>query len=191
MQKLLIIFLAISLAYNGYQLREVKAQLERSTILLDNKIDSLSFDTDGKLNDVSEKINEISKQKNTTVIEKEIRYVEKESPDDADVELKTDPAKVSVKINDGKIYDFHLLPTETSKFEKGKLLINSAYSTSLNITAPEIERSRYQLITAMNSDKEMIGGLNYELGNTVSATFLIGQGIKPYYGLTWRIGGHK
>lgn len=181
----------LSLAYNGYQLREIKKQLEGSTILLDNKIESLSFSTDGKFNDVSKKINEISKQKNTTVIEKEIQYVQKESPEDADVELKTQSSRVVVKVNDGKTYNFNLLPTETSKFEDGKLLINSAYSTSLNITTPEKERARYQLITAMNSDKEMIGGLNYELGNTLSATFLVGQGVKPYYGLTWRIGGYK
>lgn len=191
MQKILTIFLTISLIYNGYQLKEIKEQLEGSTILLDSKIESLSFNTDGKFDDVSKKINEISRQKNTTVIEKEIQYVQKESSDDADVELSTQSSRVAVKVNDGKIYNFNLLPTETSKFEDGKLLINSAYSTSLNITAPEIERSRYQLITAMNSDKEMIGGLNYELGNTLSATFLVGQGVKPYYGFTWRIGGHK
>ena len=188
--KILIVAMLILTGYNTYTLYTLKSEMLDSTIVINDKINSMAIDTNGQLQTLDDKVNKITSQDTTQVIRQEIRYVEKTSQDDADVELETNPAKVSVKVNGGEKYYLNTLPTETSKFEDGKLVINQAYSTHLDITANEYKKSKWSLITAMNSDKDVIGGINYELGHTVSATVLAGQGIKPYYGLTWRIGGH-
>lgn len=177
--------------YNTYALYNISSELNNYTLILNNKLDGITIDTNGKLQDMNKKVDILTKQKTTNVIQKEIRYVEKETPDDADVEMITDPARVSIRVNNGEKYYLDTIPTEDYKFEEGKLVIKSAYSTDLNITAPEYKKSKWSLTTALNSDKEVIGGVNYELGHVVSASVLIGQGIKPYYGLTFKIGGHE
>lgn len=189
--KVIISFLTILTIYNSYMLFSLKSELSNYTMILDNKVDSITIDTSGKLKDLDSKVDKIASQKTTQVVKQEIRYIEKESADDADIELKTNPAQVSIKVNNGEKYYLDTIPNEQYKFDQGKLVINQAYSTHLDITTNEYKRSKWSLITAMNADKDVIGGLNYELGHTVSATVLAGQGIKPYYGLTWRIGGHN
>ena len=189
--KVIIGFLTVLTMYNSYMLFSLKLELNNYTMILDNKVDSITIDTSGKLKDLDSKVDKIASQKTTQVVKQEIRYIEKESTDDADIELKTNPAQVSIKVNNGEKYYLDTIPNEQYKFDQGKLVINQAYSTHLDITTNEYKRSKWSLITAMNSDKDVIGGLNYELGHTVSATVLAGQGIKPYYGLTWRIGGHN
>ena len=185
----LIINILIS-AFLMYYVIDIRHQLE-DAVLVNNKVDSLAIDLNGKLAEVNKKTDTILKQKTTNTVHQEIRYIEKESVNDADVEFNTDPAKISIKVNDGEKYYLNTLPDEKYKFDQGKLVIDQAYSTHLDITADEYKRSKWSLITAMNADKDVIGGLNYEIGHTVSATILAGQGIKPYYGLTWRIGGHE
>ena len=177
-------------AFLIYYVIDIRHQLE-DAVLVNNKVDSLAIDLNGKLAEVNKKTDTILKQKTTNIVHQEIRYIEKESVNDADVEFNTDPAKISIKVNDGEKYYLNTLPDEKYKFDQGKLVIDQAYSTHLDITADEYKRSKWSLITAMNADKDVIGGLNYEIGHTVSATILAGQGIKPYYGLTWRIGGHE
>jgi hypothetical protein len=164
--------------------------LKGQNIVLTNKLNSLTVDTKGKLEETSKDIKALAEATASSNMKQEITYTKKDSDEDADVELKQSPAYVSVKVNDGKKYNFKLLPEENTKFEDGKLIIDQTYNTHLNIKASEYKKSKWQLITAMNSDKEVLGGLNYELGHTVSATWLVGQGIKPYYGLVWRIGAH-
>ena len=185
----LIINILIS-AFLIYYVIDIRHQLE-DAVLVNNKVDSLAIDLNGKLAEVNKKTDTILKQKTTNTVHQEIRYIEKESVNDADVEFNTDPAKISIKVNNGEKYYLNTLPDEKYKFDQGKLVIDQAYSTHLDITADEYKRSKWSLITAMNADKDVIGGLNYEIGHTVSATILAGQGIKPYYGLTWRIGGHE
>ena len=185
----LIINILIS-TFLMYYVIDIRHQLE-DAVLVNNKVDSLAIDLNGKLAEVNKKTDTILKQKTTNTVHQEIRYIEKESVNDADVEFNTDPAKISIKVNDGEKYYLNTLPDEKYKFDQGKLVIDQAYSTHLDITADEYKRSKWSLITAMNADKDVIGGLNYEIGHTVSATILAGQGIKPYYGLTWRIGGHE
>lgn len=185
----LIINILIS-AFLIYYVIDIRHQLE-DAVLVNNKVDSLAIDLNGKLAEVNKKTDTILKQKTTNTVHQEIRYIEKESVNDADVEFNTDPAKISIKVNNGEKYYLNTLPDEKYKFDQGKLIIDQAYSTHLDITADEYKRSKWSLITAMNADKDVIGGLNYEIGHTVSATILAGQGIKPYYGLTWRIGGHE
>jgi len=185
-----ILFVSLTI-YNSYLLFHIQKELRSSTIVLNNKIESVSLDTDGKINKaISQTAAEVAKHQTTQIIQREIQYIEKQ-PGDADIELNTEPASVSVRVNNGDRYNFNLLPTETNKFENGKLVLNSAYSTSIDIRADKKERSKYSLTMAMNADKKVIGGLSYDLGNTVSATILAGQDIKPYYGLTFKIGAHK
>ena len=188
--KIIISLLMILTMYNSYALFSLKSELNNYTMILDNKVDSITVDTSGKLQTLNSKVDKLTSQKATQVVKQEIQYVQKESANDADIEFNTNPAQVSIKVNNGEKYYLNTIPNEQYKFENGKLLINQAYSTHLDITADEYKHSKWSLITAMNSDKDVIGGLNYELGHTVSATVLAGQGIKPYYGLTWRIGGH-
>ncbi len=183
-----LIFLNI---YTAASLYEIKKEFKENAIIVNSKIENLAIDTNGKLAENKKAIESLADNQTSQVVTKEVDYVKKENSNDADVELKNNPAHIVVKVNNGEKYSFDLLPDEKYKFEKGKLQINQAYITSISIKQKEIERSRYSLITATNADKEFLGGLNYELGNTVSATFIVGQGIKPYYGLTWKIGSHK
>ncbi len=188
------IFVALIAAmtiYNGYVLNLLNKKIETNTLVLTDSINDLSIDTKGQIKNLEDATKQISKQRNTIVETKEITYVQKESETDADVELKTSDPKLTVKVNDGQKYSFNLLPTEKSKMEDGKLVITQGFSSSIDIRADEYERSKFSLTTAMNSDKKVIGGLHYDLGHTVSASLFLGQGIKPYYGLTYRIGGHE
>ena len=189
--KIIIGLLMILTMYNSYALFSLKSELSNYTMILDNKVDSITIDTSGKLQTLNSKVDKLTTQKTTQVVKQEIQYVQKESANDADIEFNTNPAQVSIKVNDGEKYYLNTIPDEKYKFDQGKLVIDQAYSTHLDITADEYKRSKWSLITAMNADKDVIGGLNYEIGHTVSATILAGQGIKPYYGLTWRIGGHE
>ena len=68
-----------------------------STIVINDKINSMAIDTNGQLQTLDDKVNKITSQDTTQVIRQEIRYVEKTSQDDADVELETNPAQVLLK----------------------------------------------------------------------------------------------
>ena len=98
---------------------------------------------------------------------------------------------VSVRVNGGETYKFNLLEDESSKFEKGKLDISQSSSMKLDITADDYKKSKWQITTAVNADKDTLFGLSYSLGHSVSANTFVGHGIKPYYGLTWQIGGYN
>ena len=181
--------------YSIYELRQLNKALSEKVIVLSDKLEATTLSTDGKLAGLSRQCDEQAKKiaalKNTNIVRQEIRYVEKETPDDADVEIKTEPPAVTVRVNDGPRYKFGLLTDESSKFENGKLVVSSASSMNLDITQNEYKPTKWNLITAMNTDKEVLGGLSYSLGHTVSANIFVGQGIKPYYGLSWQIGSHS
>lgn len=72
--------------------------------------------------------------KGDTVVE----YIEKESPNDADVEWYSSPSKVVMSFNDEK-YEMDALPTETHKFDKGKLEVQQESAVTLDVT-PIVER---------------------------------------------------
>lgn len=184
---ILFILNTIMIGYNTYSIYNLNKDAAATSIAVNN----LTLDTKGKIADILDNQKKLSEQKQTTVIKKEIVYTSKESNDDADIELKTEKPKITVKVNDGQRYGFDLLPTESSKFEDGKLIISQGFSTNINIKANEVKRSRWSISTALNSDKDILGGIHYELGKTVSASVYMGQGIKPYYGLTYKIGGYE
>ena len=181
-EKVLIFLLTINLFFTF----KVYMSLQESTVILNSSIDKVSVSTSEKINDLEEKVN--SSIANINIAKQEVSYIPKD--DDTDIELKTSPSKIVIKVNDGKKYRFNLLPTENYKFEDGKLLINSIYAANIDVTSNDYKKSKWSLLTALNSDKKAIWGVNYELGHVVSATAIAGQGIKPYYGLTFRIGAH-
>lgn len=59
----------------------------------------------------------------------EVQYVEKTSPDDADVEIDNSNPVVSI---DGKKFEMQKLPTETNKFEDGKVTVKQGYEIKIN-----------------------------------------------------------
>lgn len=177
----------LMLCYNTYSIHKINKELNNNSIAMSK----LEVGMSGKIQDLSSKTDKIVKQHQSAVIRKEISYVEKSSKDDADIELNSSRPKISIKVNDGPKYYLDTLPNETTKLENGKLIINQRFGTDINIKADEYKMSRWHLTTALNADKKVMGGITYDLGNTVSVSAFIGQGIKPYYGLTYKIGGRE
>lgn len=160
-------------------------------LTMNDKINTVSVNTDGKLQKLDEQYTKLAEIKSTNTVKTEIRYIEKETAADPDIELNHEKPNVSVKVNGGETYKFDLLEDESSKFEKGKLDINQSSSMKLDITTDDYKKSKWQLTTAVNADKDTLFGLSYSLGHSVSANAFVGHGIKPYYGLTWQIGGYS
>lgn len=160
-------------------------------LTMNDKIDTVSMNTNGKLQKLDEQYTKLAEIKSTNTVKTEIRYVEKETSADPDIELNHEKSNVSVRVNGGETYKFDLLENESSKFEKGKLDINQFSSMKLDITTNDYKKSKWQLTTAVNADKDTLFGLSYSLGHSVSANTFIGHGIKPYYGLTWQIGEYS
>ena len=133
----------------------------------------------------------IVQQTQRTGIKTDINYIPKESKTDADVELKTTQPTLKLKVNNGPVHNFKLNPTEKYKMEDGKLVITQGMTSDINLVTNDYKRSKWSITTAVNNDKKVMGGINYDLGNCVSASIYVGQGIKPYYGLTYRIGSHN
>lgn len=188
---LLVVLLILLSAYNTYLVYQLDSALNNKVITLTDKIDSVNITTSGKLTNLENQYSKLANVKNTTVIQKEVQYVQKTDSNDADIELNTVKPNVSVRVNNKDTYKFDLFENEQSKFENGKLVITSASTSNINILTDDYRRSKWSLVTAMNADKKVLGGLEYELGHSVSANVFIGQDIKPYYGLTWRIGDHS
>lgn len=181
-----LIIAAVGLSIYGYN--TLKTQKTDRYIDINN----VTVDTQGeKLVVQDSTTKKISQQTNKTEITKEISYVPKINKNDADVEIKSEKPKLKLKVNGGPINYFELKDqTEQYQTKDGKLIINQGITSSIDIRTNEYKRSKFSLTTAINSDKKVMGGLNYDLGNCVSASIYVGQGIKPYYGLTYRIGSH-
>ena len=187
---LLVISSCLSV-YCAITLYNLKHELSTTMLTMTDKINSVSVNTDGKLQKLDEQYSKLAEMKSTNTVRTEVRYVEKETAADPDIELTKEKPNVSVRVNGGETYKFNLLEDESSKFEKGKLDISQSSSMKLDITADDYKKSKWQITTAVNADKDTLFGLSYSLGHSVSANTFIGQGIKPYYGLTWQIGGYR
>lgn len=178
--------------FNLYMIYNLRKELSKNTLVLTDSINTLNIDTQGKIDNLKKDTNsKLANIKNTTINNKEIVYVPKESQEDADIELKNQKSRLTVKVNDGTRYSMDLLPTESHKFEDGKLLISQGFSSDINIRAYEPKRSQWSFSTAMNADKDVMGGIHYNLTDSLAASVYVGHGIKPYYGVTMRIGGNK
>lgn len=178
--------------FNLYLVYDLRQELRNNTLVLTDSINTLNVDTQGKIQSLADQTDKkIAEVKNTTIEQKEIIYVPKTSEDDADVELQNKKSRLTVKVNDGTRYTMNLLPTESHKFEDGKLIISQGFSSDINIRAYEPKRSQWSFSTAMNADKKILGGIHYNLTDSLALSTYVGQGIKPYYGFTMRIGGNK
>lgn len=184
------IILTVLSGYNAYKLHSLEEALGERIIRVGDKVDSVAINTNGKLQDLESQYGKLANIKTTGIAQKEIVYVQKQSKDDADIELNTTKPKITVAVNGGKKYSFDLLQSETDKFAQGKLVLTNTSAMAVDVTTDEYKKSKWQLTTAMNSDKQVLGGLSYSLGHNISAGVYIGQGIKPYYGLNWNIGSH-
>ena len=182
-----LIIAAVGLSIYGYN--TLKSQKTDRYIDINN----VTVDTNGKKLVVQDSTaKKIHQQTNKTEITKEISYVPKINKNDADVEVNNEKPKLKVKVNGGPINYFELKDqTEQYQTKDGKLIINQGITSSIDIRTNEYKRSKFSLTIAVNSDKKVMGGINYDLGNCVSASIYVGQGIKPYYGLTYKIGSHN
>lgn len=187
---LAVTILTLLSGYNAYKLHSLEETLGARIITIGDKVESVAINTNGKLENLEGQYDRLANIKTTGVTQKEIVYVQKNSKDDADIELNSAKPRLTVSVNGGPKYAFGLLQNETDRFENGKLVLTSTSAADINITQDTYRKSKWQLTTAMNSDKQVLGGLNYSLGHSVSAGIYIGQGIKPYYGLNWSIGSH-
>ena len=187
---LLVISSCLSI-YCAITLYNLKHELSTTMLTMNDKINSVSVNTNGKLQKLDEQYTRLAEMKSTNTVKTEIKYVEKETATDPDIELNREKPNISVRVNGGDTYRFNLLEDESSKFEKGKLDISQSSSMKLDITADEYNKSKWQLTTAINADKDTLFGLSYSLGHSISANVFVGHGIKPYYGLTWQIGGYS
>lgn len=181
-----LIIAAVGLSIYGYN--TLKSQKTDRYIDINN----VTVDTNGKklvIQDSTTK--KIVQQTQRTGIKTDINYIPKESKADADVELKTTQPTLKLKVNNGPVHNFKLNPTEKYKMEDGKLVITQGMTSDINLVTNDYKRSKWSITTAVNNDKKVMGGINYDLGNCVSASIYVGQGIKPYYGLTYRIGSHN
>lgn len=181
-----LIIAAVGLSIYGYN--TLKSQKTDRYIDINN----VTVDTNGKklvIQDSTTK--KIVQQTQRTGIKTDINYIPKESKTDADVELKTTQPTLKLKVNNGPVHNFKLNPTEKYKMEDGKLVITQGMTSDINLVTNDYKRSKWSITTAVNNDKKVMGGINYDLGNCVSASIYVGQGIKPYYGLTYRIGSHN
>lgn len=91
----------------------------------------------------------------------EVQYVYKETPQDADVQIKTQPQQVVVDYN-GQQTKFATLDSETQKFDKGKLKVEQESKTVLDVT-PIVEREVQDAVEKNNEvHKKELAKLNKE-----------------------------
>lgn len=177
--------------YCAFTLHSLEKDLSSKMLMMTDKISSVSVNTDGKLQKLDEQYSKLAEMKSENTVRTEVRYVEKEAASDPDIEIAREKPQVSVRVNGGETYKFDLLEDESSKFEKGKIDLIQSSAMKLDITADDYRKSKWEVTTALNADKDALFGLSYSLGHCVSANAFVGQGIKPYYGLTWQIGGYS
>lgn len=177
--------------FMAYEISCIRRELRGSIDNLTGELNRMSVDTNGRLAAIDKKYDKLAEIKGYAMAATSVEYIPKADKQDADVEIREEKPKVTVKVNGGEKYRFDLLENEKSKFDNGKLVLEKKSSLDLNLVTDEHKQSRWRIITAANSNKEALFGVSYSLGRSVSADIFIGQHIKPYFGLTWSIGAHK
>lgn len=175
----------------AFELRSIRQEIAESMDNLSGNINKISIDTDGKLAAIDKKYERLAEIKSSAAQVTSAEYVAKTDKQDADVELKENKPKITVKVNGGEKYSFDLMENEAAKFDKGKLVLEKSSSIDLNLVTDEYKKSRWSITTAANADKEALFGVSYRLGRSVSADIFVGQHIKPYFGLTWSVGARR
>lgn len=175
----------------AFELRSIRQEIAESMDNLSGNINKISIDTEGKLAAIDKKYERLAEIKSSAAQVTSAEYVAKTDKQDADVELKENKPKITVKVNGGEKYSFDLMENEAAKFDKGKLVLEKSSSIDLNLVTDEYKKSRWSITTAANADKEALFGVSYRLGRSVSADIFVGQHIKPYFGLTWSVGARR
>lgn len=88
---------------------------------------------------------------------KEITYVAKEPGEKTDVEIKSAPPKVVVSVN-GKETQFETLPSESQKFDKGKLVVTEETKLTLDIKTPPPPKLSIGLGWSNHGPAALLGG---------------------------------
>ena len=182
----------------GWQMYKLNEKIDGQTIALSNVKDQITLDTNGKLDSLNNQLSkQIAQVKNTSTHTNTVTYVQKEidpitgQKEDTDVELKTQPSKITVKVNDGSKYTFDQQPNEKYKFENGKLLMTQQTSLDINVTQKKPSTSRLSVLALMRDKNHMMGGAFYNVTPSIAVGAMGGQGMKPYYGLMFKVGAFR
>ena len=195
---ILIAIMLIAQCVIGWQMYKLNEKIDGQTVALSNVKDQITLDTNGKLDSLNNQLSkQIAQVKNTSTHTNTVTYVQKEidpvtgQKEDTDVELKTQPSKITVKVNDGSKYTFDQQPNEKYKFENGKLLMTQQTSLDINVTQKKPSTSRLSVLALMRDKNHMMGGAFYNVTPSIAVGAMGGQGMKPYYGLMFKVGAFR
>ena len=195
---ILIAIMLIAQCVIGWQMYKLNEKIDGQTVALSNVKDQITLDTNGKLDSLNNQLSkQIAQVKNTSTHTNTVTYVQKEidpvtgQKEDTDVELKTQPSKITVKVNDGSKYTFDQQPNEKYKFENGKLLMTQQTTLDINVTQKKQSTSRLSVLALMRDKNHMMGGAFYNVTPSIAVGAIGGQGMKPYYGLMFKVGAFK
>ena len=195
---IVIAIMLIAQCVIGWQMYKLNQKIDNQAIALSNVKDQITLDTNGKLDSLNNQLSkQIAQVKNTSTHTNTVTYVQKEidpvtgQKEDTDVELKTQPSKITVKVNDGSKYTFDQQPNEKYKFENGKLLMTQQTSLDINVTQKKQSTSRLSVLALMRDKNHMMGGAFYNVTPSIAVGAMGGQGMKPYYGLMFKVGAFK
>lgn len=194
----IIAVMLIAQCVTGWQLYKLNQKIDGQTVALSNVKDQITLDTNGKLDSLNNQLSkQIAQVRNTSTHTNTVTYVQKEidpstgQKEDTDVELNAKPSKITVKVNDGSKYTFDKLPTESSKFEDGKIVMTSQTALDINVTQKKQSTSRLSVLALMRDNKHMMGGAFYNISPAIAVGAMGGQGMKPYYGMMFKVGSFK
>jgi len=195
---IVIAIMLIAQCVIGWQMYKLNQKIDNQAIALSNVKDQITLDTNGKLDSLNNQLSkQIAQVKNTSTHTNTVTYVQKEidpvtgQKEDTDVELKTQPSKITVKVNDGSKYTFDQQPNEKYKFENGKLVMTQQTSLDINVTQKKQSTSRLSVLALMRDKNHMMGGAFYNVTPSIAVGAMGGQGMKPYYGLMFKVGAFK
>ena len=195
---IVIAIMLIAQCVIGWQMYKLNQKIDNQAIALSNVKDQITLDTNGKLDSLNNQLSkQIAQVKNTSTHTNTVTYVQKEidpvtgQKEDTDVELKTQPSKITVKVNDGSKYTFDQQPNEKYKFENGKLLMTQQTSLDINVTQKKQSTSRLSVLALMRDKNHMMGGAFYNVTPSIAVGAMGGQGMQPYYGLMFKVGAFK
>ena len=195
---IVIAIMLIAQCVTGWQLYKLNQKIDSQAVALTNVKDQITLDTNGKLDSLNNTLSkQIAQVKNTSTHTNTVTYVQKEidpatgEKENTDVELKTQPSKITVKVNDGSKYTFDQQPDEKYKFENGKLIMTQQTSLDINVTQKKQSTSRLSVLALMRDKNHMMGGAFYNVTPSIAVGAMGGQGMKPYYGIMFKVGAFK
>ena len=195
---LVIAIMLVAQCITGWQLYKLNQKIDSQAIALSDAKNQITLDTNGKLDSLNNTLSkQIAQVKNTSTHTNTVTYIEKEidpvtgEKEDTDIELKTKPSKITVKVNDGSKYTFDQLPTENYKFENGKILMTQQTALDINVTQKKQSTSRLSVLALMRDKKHMMGGAFYNITPSIAVGAMGGQGMKPYYGMMFKVGAFR